>query len=264
VSEAPSLAHLSLDEITHQGGPAYPNEIPYKNITAAIVVWNDQTRLHRLLDHLRPYFNTLAVVVQTSPDATLSVAREFADIVETDDHRGYGDASFGPKLLPRIKSDWTFKVDVDEWPSEDLLQSLRSAAWLCEQRDSTRDGAWLPFHSSVDEIEYEEQHAHLRLFQTRIGWPATLHSRPPTNRTLLWHTGFVRHDRTLDEMMQDYLRYWDVGRGNSGWENHNRIMMYHACRGTAEKRGWDYVRAFEWWPKVEAIAFQEEKPWLQP
>lgn len=227
------------------------------------MVWNDQTRLHQLLNYIRPYFATVAVVVQDSPDNTLRVAREFADVVITDSHRGYGDASFGPLLLPRVKSEWTLKLDADEWPSEDLLQSLRSAIWACHNQPGAEEGAWIPFRSSVDGIEYEEQHSHLRLFRTRLGWPSTLHSRPPTNRTLLWHTGYIRHDRSLDEMMRDYLSYWDVGRGNSGWENHNRLMMYHACRGTAEQKGWDYVRAFDWWPRVEAIAFQGEKPWQQ-
>lgn len=255
---------MNLGEITEAGGPVYPNEIPYKHITAAMVVWNDQTRLHQLLDLLRPYFETLAVVVQQSEDKTLSVAREYADTVTTDAHRGYGDASFGPLLLPLIKTPWTFKVDVDEWPSLDLLESLRSATWLCEQRPETSDGAWIPFRSSVDGIEYEEQHGHLRLFKTQLGWPATLHSRPSTSHSLYWHTGHIRHDRTLDEMMQDYLRYWNVGRGNEGWDAHNKLMMYHACLGTAEKKGWDYVKAFDWWPRVEAIAFQEDKPWLQP
>lgn len=264
MSDAPSLATLSLDEIQGKGGPVYPNVIPYTHITFAIVVWNDQTRLHLLLDYVRPFFASLAVAVQQSEDSTLSVAREMADIVVTDAHRGYGDASFGPLLLPAIKTPWTLKVDVDEWPSEDFLQSLASATWLCEQRAETSDGAWIPFHSSVDGIEYTEQHGHLRLFRTALGWPATLHSRPMTEKTVYWHTGHIRHDRTLDEMMQDYLRYWNVGRGNDAWDAHNKLMMHHACAGTAASKGWDYVRSFEWWPRVEAIAFEESKPWLQP
>jgi len=264
LSEAPLLAPFSLTEIQAKGGPVFPNTIPFEHITFAIVVWNDQTRLHQLLDYVRPYFSTLAVVVQQSDDSTMRVAKEIADIIAVDAHRGYGDASFGPLLLPMIKTEWTFKVDVDEWPSVQLLESLSSATWSCEQDQRFHDGAWIPFRSSVDDIEYEEQHGHLRLFSTSLGWPATLHSRPMTSRTLYWHTGHIRHDRTLDEMMQDYLRYWNVGRGNAGWDAHNKLMMYHACVGTAEKKGWDYVRSFDWWPRVEAIAFEESKPWLQP
>ena len=83
-----------------------------------------------------------------------------------------------------------------------------------------------------------------------------------TDNTSYWGGhGYIRHDRTLDEMMQDYLRYWDKGLGHQGWEDHNRLMMYHACSGTAAQKGWDYVRSFPWWPQVEAIAFVSEKPW---
>jgi hypothetical protein len=73
--------------------------------------------------------------------------------------------------------------------------------------------------------------------------------------------GHFRHERSLDEMMQDYLRYWDVGRGNAQWDEHNRVMMHNACVGTAARKGWAFVQSFDWWPRVEAIAFKEEQPW---
>lgn len=255
----PPLA-LPLSEIEEVSGIPVPNGIPYTHITVAMVAWNEQERIGKLLDWLRPFFATVAVVVQESDDATFLIADEFADILTVDRHRGFGDASFGPLLLPLVKTPWTFKIDCDEWPDEDLLRSLSSATWYAEH--SGLEGIWVPFHSSVDGIEYEEQHGHLRLFRTAIGWPRTLHSRPMTEKTAFWTTGHIRHDRTLDEMMRDYLRYWHAGRGNSGWEDHNRLMMYWACLGTAEKKGWDYVRSFEWWPQVEAISFTKETPWL--
>ena len=91
-------------------------------------------------------------------------------------------------------------------------------------------------------------------FEVRDGVAVVTVARPKALNAL--------NDRTLDEMMRDYLRYWHAGRGNSGWEDHNRLMMYWACLGTAEKKGWDYVRSFEWWPQVEAISFTKETPWL--
>lgn len=233
---------------------------PFTHVTFAIVAWQEEQRLRPLLERVRPFFSTLAVAVQESSDGTLAIARELADIVVEDAHQGFGDASFGPKLLPQVRTPWVLKLDADEWPSDDLLTSISSATWWAERQGT--GGIWIPFRSSVDGIEYEEQHAHLRLFTTNVGWPGLLHSRPPIFDGVLWQTGHIRHDRSLDEMMQDYLRYWDVGRGNRSWEDHNRLMMYWACRGTAEKRGWDYVRSFAWWPKVEAIAYQEEHPWL--
>lgn len=255
----PPLAAPLADIIEASGIPV-PNDTPYSHITVALVAWNEQARLGKLLDRLRGYFETIAVVVQDSNDDTARVAREYADIFVTDRHHGFGDASFGPRLLPRIKTPWTFKVDCDEMPDHALLESLSSATWYAEANGL--DGIWVPFKSWVDGIEYTEQHGHLRLFKTVLGWPPTLHSRPPTEQTAFWTTGHVWHERTLDEMMRDYLRYWRAGRGNPGWEDHNRLMMYWACLGTAAVKGWDYIRAFEWWPDVKAISFTQEQPWL--
>lgn len=256
----PPLA-APLAEVTAASGIDHPNGIPYSHITVAMVAWNEEARIGKLLDWLRPFFATIAVGVQESDDATLMVAREFADLLVLDRHHGFGDATFGPKLLPLISTPWTLKVDCDEVPDEELLRSLSSATWYAETNGL--DGLWIPFRSWVDGIEYEERHSHLRLFKTSVGWPRGLHSRPPIENTAVWQTGHIEHKRSLDEMMLDYLRYWDAGRGNRGWDDHNRLMMHSACSGTARTRGWEYVRAFDWWPQVEAIAFQEEQPWLQ-
>ena len=231
--------------------------IPYEDITFAIVVWNDAKRLGKLLEYVRPWFKTLAVAVQESPDDTLAVAQELADIVVTDQHRGYGDFTFGPMLQPKITTRWTFKVDADEWPTEQLLDVLGGLTVLC---DETRTrGAWVPFRSWVEDVEWEEQHAHLRLWHNNIQWPWTLHSRPMIEDTvqgLRWEdVGCIEHRRSLDEMMRGYLEYYRIGRGNKGWDSHNKLMMRSACEGTAEHRGWDYVKSYEWWPEVEKIAF---------
>jgi hypothetical protein len=257
VSDNPPLADV---ERAKQSGIPTPNPQPYEHITVAMVAWNEEQRIRPLLDLLRPRFRTIGVAVQKSTDATLEIASRYADLLVVDEHRGFGDATFGPKLLPQVMTRWTFKLDCDEWPSEELLDSLSWATFAAESADA--NGVWVPFRSSVEGIEYEEQHAHLRLFETRLGWPGTLHSRPMTDRVVLWPQGYIRHDRTLDEMMQDYLRYWKVGLGNPGWDAHNRTMMYHACKGTAEVKGWDMVMSHPWWPEVEAIAFADERPWL--
>jgi hypothetical protein len=258
VSDNPPIAD-DLALVTERSGIPIPNPLPYSHITVALVAWNEEARLEPLLSHLRPYFECIAIGVQASSDRTGEIAAEWADVLVYDDHRGYGDATFGPRLLPQVRAKWTFKVDCDEWPSDDLLSSLSSATWYAEANGL--DGVWVPFHSSVDGIEYEEQHSHLRLFETGLGWPGLLHSRPGTNNTCLWNVGHIRHDRSLDEMMQDYLRYWKAGHAQASWDEHNRLMMYWACIGTARVKGWDEIRAYPWWPEVEAIAFIDEKPW---
>lgn len=259
MSDSPPLAD-SIYRIIEQSGIPLPNATPYDHIAICMVAWNEEDRIEPLLEYVRPFFSTIGVVVQKSTDRTFEIAARYADVLATDEHRGFGDASFGPRLLNQIRTKWTLKVDCDEFPSQSLLESLSSATWYADKVGA--DGVWIPFRSSVEGIEYNEQHSHLRLFQTGLGWPALLHSRPMTNNTFLWTEGHIRHDRTLDEMMQDYLRYWRVGLGNAGWEAHNRLMMYHACKGTAEVKGWDQVMSYPWWPEVEAIAFSGDKPWL--
>lgn len=255
VSDQPSLSPELL-EVTRASRIPYPNIHPFSHITFCIVAWNEEKRLPRLLELVRPVFEKVIVGVQLSDDHTRDIAEEWADIVIDDDHLGFGDATF-PRLLTQVTTRWTFKLDADEWPSPDLLGSLSNATWYAETNGF--DGVWIPFRSSVEGSEYEEQHAHLRLFETNLGWPPLLHSRPPSTRDTLWQTGHIRHDRSLDEMMQDYLRYWHAGRGNEGWDLHNRTMMHSACSGIAAIKGWDFVKSFSWWPEVEAIAFTEEK-----
>jgi len=245
-----------IDEVVAKSGIPYPNGTPYTHISFAIVVWNDAERLDRLLAKVRPFFRDICVAVQRSDDSSLAVANEWADVVVEDEHRGYGDATFGPRLLPSVRTPWVLKLDADEWPSDGLLSSLSNATWYADHLARTR-GLWIPFRSSVDGIEYAEQHSHLRLFHTVVGWPDTLHSRPPINDGVLWEPHgvdvHIRHDRTLDELVRDYLRYLEIGKKNPGWTAHNEMMIRSACIGIANEKGWDYVKAFEWWPQVVAI-----------
>ncbi len=244
-----------LDDVRAQSG--IMDAPPYSHITFAIVVWNDADRLLPLLKKVRPYFETLAVVVQDSPDDTLRIARGMADIVVEDQHHGYGDASFGPKLLPKVRTPWTLKLDADEWPSEDLLVSLSSATWYAQHVAHT-GGVWIPFRSWVEGQEYTEQHSHLRLFTTSAGWPGTLHSRPPIDDGIWWPTGHISHTRSMDEVVRDYMNYLEIGKADRGWTAHNRAMIRGACEAGAASKGWAYVKAFPWWPDVKAAVFEEE------
>lgn len=245
-----------LPEIIEQSGIPYPNGTPYTHISFALVAWNEEERLEPLLKKVRPYFEQIVVGVQESSDATLEIAKAWADRVVEDAHQGFGDATFGPLVLPRVRTTWALKLDADEFPSDDLLSSLSNATWYAENVARTK-GVWIPFRSSVDGIEYEERHAHLRLFHAAAGWPAMLHSTPPIDDGVLWGTGHIRHDRSLDELVRDYMRYLSKSNGNSGWIAHNEMMIRSACTGTAGVKGWDYVQSHEWWPQVEAIVNKE-------
>lgn len=89
-----------------------------------------------------------------------------------------------------------------------------------------------------------------------------MHSRPPIPDGMIWRGGHIRHDRTLDELVRDYLRYLDVGRGNGQWTEHNSMMIRAACTGTAAVKGWEYVTAHEWWPTAHREVFAGQPgPW---
>lgn len=251
MADEPTLAP-AIAEVEARSGIPYPNGTPFTHIGFAIVVWNDAERLDRLLAKVRAVFTNIYVGVQKSDDASLAVAREWANVVVEDEHRGYGDATFGPRLLPKVRTPWVLKLDADEWPSDDLLSSLSNATWYADHVARTT-GVWIPFRSSVDGLEYEEQHSHLRLFHAAVGWPGLLHSRPPIHDGILWQNGYIRHDRSLDELVLDYLRYLKIGKDNPQWTAHNEMMIRSACISTAEAKGWDYVKGFAWWPQVEAI-----------
>lgn len=238
----------------------------WQDVTFAGVYWNDPVRVNNLLGYASEWFEHIVVGVQLErgdgPDPTYVVADKWAERVITDHVQGYCEPTLN-KVLQQIRTPWTLVVSADEWPSELLLEDMQSMLDVAAAGNdyTPHDGFWIRFRSSIDGFDFlSEQDNHLRLFRTSLGWPPTLHSRPPAMQTAFWRPeAYISHDRSLDEMMQDYLRYWREGRGNAGWEAHNKVMMHDACAAIAERRGWDYVQAFPWWPDVKAIAFPEEK-----
>lgn len=225
----------------------------YDDITFVGVAWNEEQRAYDVLHLARDWFTHTVVGVQESTDRTLDIALEILDrptdkIIEHP-HYGYGDRSM-PNLISNVTTKWAFVLAFDEMPDTELLESLGET-----KHAGKTDAYWIPFTSYVEGIEYTEQHGHLRLFRQHLGWPITLHSRPKGKYEAMWPTGRIIHTRSLDEMMQDYLRYYEIGRGNPGWDNHNRLMMHDACTSVASVHGWDFVKHHEWWPLVESIAF---------
>jgi len=260
MADAFTVVTESLDEVTELTGVPYPNPPPIPDCSGVVVAWNEEQRIEALLLRLREWFPSLVIGVQASSDRTLDIARSIADrptdqILE-EPHLGFGDASMH-RIIAAATTKWVFDVACDEWPDDELLESLGSAIAWAER--SRMDGVWVPFRSWVEGIEYEEQHGHLRLFHQGLGWPKTLHARPAPKQAMWWPHGHINHTRSLDEMMQDYLRYYAIGKGNPGWEAHNLLMMHDACAGVAQRYGWDQVTAYVWWPQVASLAFSQQE-----
>lgn len=195
-------------------------------------------------------------------DPTLFVCRRFADEVVLDYVHGFAEPTIS-KVVSKIKTKWCFLVSADEMPSDDLLENIGDMTYMSQVDDYVSiDGWWIRFISSIDGIEYpSEQDNHLRMFHASLGWPGTMHSRPPARNADFWHPtrGHIRHDRSLDEMMIDYINYWTIGvrSQNKGWTVHNRAMMHDACTATAQHKGWDEVTKYEWWEQIREIAFAD-------
>jgi hypothetical protein len=221
--------------------------------------WNEEVRAAGLLTLMREWFPHLIVAVQESTDRTLEIVRSVAnrpgDTVLEHPHFGFGDASF-PELLSRVPTRWVFLVSFDEMPSLDLLEAIAPVTAWADDHDV--DSFTIPFHSTIEGFDYtNEQDAHVRLFRSELKWQPTLHNEPAGQRRAeLRDAGYIQHDRSLDEMIIDYLSYWKVGQGNVGWTTHNRRMMHDACEAIAKEKGWDFVTSYPWWPEVEAIAFR--------
>jgi hypothetical protein len=239
---------------------------PWTDVTFAGVYWQEEKRLPKLLSFVRPWFKNIVVGVQEGSDKTLEIARKHADIVVEDAHHGYAEPTFS-KVLERIKTPWTFVVSGDEMPSWDLLDSFQSmldrvASGVSPLRPGNVptpgpiDGLWIPFRSTIDGIDFTaETDGHVRVFRSDLWWPTTMHSGPQCRNVDEWRVGSISHDRSLDEMVKDYLSYFAIGKGNPGWDAHNLMMMREACKGVAATKGWEYVKAFPWWGEVEALAF---------
>ncbi|HSB62561.1 MAG TPA: hypothetical protein VLJ18_00285 [Thermoanaerobaculia bacterium] len=233
----------------------YPNPRPDSDCTAVSVVWNEEARIGRLLGRLQPYFRHIVVCVQASSDRSLEVATSMAregDVVIQDEHRGFAEAS-AHVVAPAVRTAWAFVVSADEWPSDDLLDSFRTIVAYADRHGY--QGIWVPFRSTIEGVPVEEQRGHLRILRRELGWSPALHTRPKAARSFWSPRGHIDHDRSLDEMVRDYLRYLELGRGNRLWERHNTAMIRNACRTVAARSGWAYVMAHGWWPQAREVAF---------
>lgn len=247
----------SFEELRQVAGVDDPlSHRPYTDCSFVGVAWMEEERAPALLELAKSWFTHLVIGVQKSSDRTLEIARAIAnrptDQVVEHPHYGFGDASM-PDLIAKARTPWVFVVAFDEVPDDTLLESLPIATAFAAKRG--HDGFWVPFKSIVEGVEYTEQHGHLRLFHKALGWPKTMHSRPTGRSEAWWPMGSILHTRSLNEMMLDYLRYYEMGKGDKGWVAHNKLMMHDACVVIAEKKGWDFVKSHDWWPKVESIAF---------
>jgi hypothetical protein len=229
-----------------------------ENVSAVSVLWNEAARVEGLLTQLTAHFPEVVVVVQKSSDRTLLLAervlRGHQDIVVEDEWRGAGDFSM-PLALSHVRNEWAFVVSGDEIPSDDLLASIPDA--VAQMERDRNDGAFIECQERIEGVPYVEHGRHVRLFRTSTGWEARLHSAATHENVIRWPIGHIQHDRSLNEVFEDYLRYIRIAEEaeDGNLVNLNINTIYRAANLVADAKGWKYVHAQPAWPEVERRVF---------
>ena len=231
-----------------------------ENVSSVSVLWNEAARVEGLLRRLATYFPEVVVVVQDSTDDTLLRAeRTLGAAMETyaliqDKWRGAGDFSM-PLALANVSNEWAFVVSGDEIPSDDLLASIPDA--VAQMERDHNDGAFIECHETIEGEPYVEHGRHVKLFRASTGWEARLHSAATHENVIRWPIGHIQHDRSLNEVFEDYLRYIRIAEEaeDGNLVNLNMNTIYRAANLVAEARGWKYVHAQPAWAQVERRVF---------
>ena len=230
-----------------------------KGVTSVSVLWEEAHRAERLLSCLVEHFERVVVVVQECDDGTWEIAKRVlrpTDALIWDEWRGGGDFSM-PMALDQVRTEWVFVISGDEYPTDELLDSIPSAILLMET--TRRSGAFIRFEETIEGEPYIEHGKHVRLFRKSGGWEARHHSSAPHENTITWAVGHIDHTRSLDEVVADYTRKYRMmeHEGRTELFGVQVTMLQRACTQTAAVKGWDWVKAHDWWPEVESIAFRD-------
>lgn len=79
---------------------------------------------------------------------------------------------------------------------------------------------------------------------------------------MTWDVGCIHHDRSLDEVVNDYVRKYRMmeREGLTHLFPVQIKMLSRSCTQTAAVKGWPWVKGHPWWPEVRKIAFRGRDP----
>ena len=141
-----------------------------------LLVKNEVALLPRLLEHIDPWVVEIVVVDTGSTDDTLEVARRFTDRV-FQVHLGHDFSVARNFGLSKVKTEWVFHLDADEWPTEILLDWL--ARFVNDRKSTQYEGVSIRRHNTVGgkgigDMTYEQ---HTRFFRKTYRFEGRIHER---------------------------------------------------------------------------------------
>jgi glycosyltransferase involved in cell wall biosynthesis len=94
------------------------------SVTAIILAFNEEIHLRRCIERLWPAVERIVVIDSFSTDRTVEIARELGAEVLQNPWRNYSDQFDWGMRNAAITSDWTMRVDADEYLEPGLIAAL--------------------------------------------------------------------------------------------------------------------------------------------
>ncbi|URW74450.1 glycosyltransferase family 2 protein [Sphingomonas donggukensis] len=95
------------------------------SVTAIILSFNEEVHIERCITRLQPVCERIVVIDSFSIDRTVEIARGLGAEVLQNPFRGHADQFDWGMRAAKVTSDWTMKIDCDEYLEEGLIAQIR-------------------------------------------------------------------------------------------------------------------------------------------
>lgn len=96
------------------------------SITAIILSYNEELHIRRCIERLRPLCERIVVIDSYSTDNTVEIARELGAEVFQNPFRSHADQFDWGMTQAAVTSDWTLRVDCDEYLEPEAQAEIRA------------------------------------------------------------------------------------------------------------------------------------------
>jgi len=206
-----------------------------RDLAFAMVVKNEAPLLGRLLDRVKTLVSEFVIVDTGSSDGTQTIALQYTPSLLYWPLTGDFGAARNTGLSQTHRP-WTLVIDADEWPTDELLEWIRSFT-----PPDHIDGVFLPRHNLLDGkplvggLEWEN---HMRLFRQSYRYESGLHESVvvPEERSMVApRKSHLVHDKPSIRQTEQNALYTRIGTDR-------RIYLNLGCGGKTI-RNWINVDA---------------------